>query len=367
MRRFFWVIAILTLALARGASADSPRAAREGAPQDDEQPVERAVAVEPDVAVTLCVGTGDVVVRGWDRREVRARAYVGRVELRQQANPPNAPNLPNPPNRRNVPGPPQPPNFPNPPNPVKAPNPANAPSAPGAQRPARAVEVLMSDSDDEHGLTDCGLSGNVELEVPREATVVLRVREGDVDVSDVAEVRVETMKGDTDVRRATRAVEVESMSGSIFLHDSSGRVRLRTFSGDVEAVNVRAPNGEPFLAKSTDGDVTLEQVRHTHVEAGTVNGDVSMTGALARAGSYDLQTFSGDVTLLLPPGESFKVNARVAVGGEIMTDFAVKSVAGVRPPAGPEPPPGRLVGTVGDGGADVKLSSFNGTLRLRKQ
>ena len=148
MRRFLWVITILTLALARGAHADSPRPSQDVA-EEGQTPAERTVAADPDVTVTLCVGTGDVVVRGWERREVRARAHVARVELRRQANPPNVPGPPPPPHRKNVPNAPQSPSYPNPPRP---PSPANAPGppagAPSAPRPVRAVEVLMSDSDD---------------------------------------------------------------------------------------------------------------------------------------------------------------------------------------------------------------------------
>ncbi|HYP54095.1 MAG TPA: DUF4097 family beta strand repeat-containing protein [Pyrinomonadaceae bacterium] len=378
MKRFLCAIAVIALlAPARVAYADSPKSARE---DGQGETVERAVAAEPGVVVSLCVGTGDVFVRGWDKREVRARARVERLELRrQQANAPQAPgprNPPDAPNRRqpaNVPGPPGPVSAPNPPGPPLPrsfpgiPNPPGTPNTPNAPQAGNVVAVILSNAEEDgFGLSGCDAVGSVELDVPRGATVVLRVREGDVDVSDVAAVHVETMQGDTDVRGVSRSVEVESMSGSIFLRDSGGRVRLRTFHGDVEAVNVRAVvAADQFQAKSTNGSVKLEQVGHTHVEAATVSGDVSVTGALARGGSYHFQTFNGDVTLMLPATESFKLNARVAVGGEISTDFAVKSAGGAQPSK--ELGQGRLVGTVGGGGAEVNLASFNGTLRLKKQ
>ena len=360
MKRLVCAITVLSLLLlARGAHAGSGASARE---EGEGEPVERTAAVAPGAVIGLCVGTGDVVVRGWDKGEVRARAHVERLELRTRrpgrapgrANVPSAPNFPGPPN---TPGPASPPGMPNPPSRMNAPNPL----------PPVDLEVLMSNSaGDEPGGDPCGVHGDIELDVPRGATVLLRVREGDADISDVAEVRVESMVGETDVRGVTRAVEVESMSGSIFVRDSAGRVRLRTFRGDVEAINLRAAAaGDQFQAKCTNGSVTLEGVRHAHVEAATVSGDVTVTGPLTRGGNYDFQTFNGDVTLMLPAAESFKLNARVAIGGEITTDFDVKGAPG--PPPVKELPQGRLVGTVGGGGAEVNLSSFNGALRLKKQ
>ncbi|HYO63400.1 MAG TPA: DUF4097 family beta strand repeat-containing protein, partial [Pyrinomonadaceae bacterium] len=330
MKRFLCTIAVLALlAPAPGVYADGPKPARE---DEQDEMVERTITAEPNAVVNVCTGTGDVLVRGWDKSEVRARARVERLELhRLEANAPQAPNpkkFPNPrkfpdaPNRPqpgSVPGPisppgpaniPAPPSAPLPRNYPGPPSPQGAPNAPNMPPGGNVIGVLLSNSEEDgFGLSGCDAVGSVELEVPRGATVVVRVREGDVDVSDVAEVKVEAMQGDTDVRGASRSVEVESMSGSIFLRDSGGRVRLRTFHGDVDAVNVRAAAaGDQFVAKSTNGSVTLEQVGHTHVEATTVSGDVQMSGALARGGSYDFQTFHGDVTLLLPATESFNLN-----------------------------------------------------------
>ena len=297
--------------------ADLPAAVAEG----EAQSATGVAAAAPDVTLTLCVASGDVVVRGGDRGEVRARAAAGWLELR--------------PAERSA--------------------------------PARSIEVLMADSAEASpGPGGCSLSGSVELEVPRGARVWLKVREGDVDVSDVAEARVESMNGDVALRRIARSAEVDNLSGSIFLRESAGRVSLRTMSGDIEAVNVGAnAPADGFSARSTSGSVTLEGVRHARVEAGTVSGDVEVSGAPARGGAYDLKTFSGDVLLLVPPDSSFRFNASVAAGGEILSDFSVKHPNGAE--AAKVAPLERLSGVIGSGGADVNLTSFNGTVRLKRQ
>lgn len=372
MKFFLTTTAALTLALALAPRAAARgQAGREKAieKQAEEQrggegsPIERSTAAEKSVVVSVCVAAGDVVVRGWDRAEVRARASeAGGLRLL-------TPNV----------------------------------------QPAPRVEVLVSDRRDaEPSSGECGSAGTLELSVPRGASVKVEAQSGDVEVADVAGVRVNALSGDVEVRRVSKSVEVSSLSGDVSLSDSSGPARVTAVSGSVEARNVRAAAaGDAFEAKSTSGDVTLEGVTHAQVRGVTVSGSVTYTGALARGGDYDFTTISGDVTLELPAGSSFSLHARVVTGGDIVTDFPVKTSASASasspaaaptpptanppggsppaaPPAGmPPPPPGwrkpgknkppkepmgtSLDGTVGTGDAVVNLSSFSGSLYLRKR
>lgn len=285
----------------------------------------RNVAAEADVIVNLCLESGDVVVHGWDKREIRARAGdAARLELRQA-------------------------------------------EAAGATKPARRVEALISNSDEGAMVAgQCRGTSNVVLDVPRGATVVLRVESGDVEIVDVAEARVESLSGDVDVSRITRALEVESISGEISVRDSNGRVRLRSYSGSLAASDVKPKEeSDYFIARATSGDISLEGITHTRIEANTLSGDVRVAGALARGGSYDFKTHSGNVSLTLPADSSFKLTARVVAGGEIVTAFTVKTAGGS--PTVKETSQGRLIGTVGSGDAEVNLLSFNGTLHLKKK
>lgn len=334
------------------------------ADDDEDAGLERAVATEADALVTLCLESGDVVVRGWDKKEVRARVReAGKLELRRTGGasvaPPAITPLPAP--RPNS-APPLPPNIAG-----ATPRPPSAPIPPTANE--KGVEVLVSNSEeDELEAGDCHGSGQVELDVPRGATVRLQIRSGDINIDGVAGVFVEALSGDIEARNVARAVEVESISGSIFLSDVAGRVRVRAHSGDVEARNARAVDADDaFVAKATSGSISLDGVTHRRVEASTVSGEVSVEGPLTRGGSYNLNSYSGDVSLTIPSDASFKLHARVISGGEIITAFAVKSPAAANADPFKQLSQGRLVGTVGTGDADVRLSSFNGTLHLRKK
>jgi DUF4097 and DUF4098 domain-containing protein YvlB len=331
--------------------------------QGEDFTLERRADADKSVAVSVCISSGDVVVRGWDRNEVRARVEeAGSLRLL-------TPNV----------------------------------------QPVKRVEVLVDeDKDAELQSGDCGSTSQLELTVPRGATVNLQVQDGHVEVADVAGVRVKALSGDVNVRRVSQSVEISCLSGDITLSDSSGDARLSTVSGSVEARNVRtlAP-GDNFEAKSTSGDVTLEGVAHTQVNGATVSGNVLYEGGLARGGAYDFKTISGDVTLELPADSSFRVHAKVVVSGDIVTDFPVKTATSVstnvsngtsvssssrtststsapptdEPPAPPDwkgkhkppKPPHKipretiLDGTVGTGDAVVTLTSFSGSLHLRKR
>jgi Toastrack DUF4097 len=337
--------------------------------------IEQTVAVEPNVIVSLCIASGSINVKGWDRNEVQARSGdAEKIELRRAS--------------------------------------ANATG------PASRIEVMISDPADgprgpEFG--SCSAFSDVELSVPRGAIVQLQTRDGDITVSDVAEARVEAQSGDIVLQHISRLVEARALSGDITLKDSSGRVQLGSVSGSVEAINISSIGpGDDFEAGTVSGDVILKGVAQSQVHAKSVSGSLNMTGALARGGRYDFKTMSGDVTLNMPGDASFKVNAKVSQGGDIVSDFPITpvddparpgAVSPPRPPAAPTPatPPApasddddddddaapspaprpaphprpapephpqglsRLNGIFGGGDATLNLASFSGTVYLRRR
>jgi hypothetical protein len=334
-----------TRGAARTESKAEARSKASGA-ADEDSAVERRADAARDVVVSLCLASGDVVVRGSDRAEVRARLEEeGGLRLDT-----------------------------------------------GGGQPARRVEVIVAPNERAEAFAGgCGSASNLELTVPRGASVNVESRSGNVQIADVADVHVQATSGDVDVRRASKSVEVSALSGDISLADSTGPARLTAVSGSVEARNARAlAPGDTFEAKSTSGDISLEGVAHSQVSGATVSGGVIYTGALARGGVYDFLTISGDVTLELPADSSFTLHAKVMASGDIVTDFPVKTFGGASatPPSTPAPPPGphgpgrtrppnaippygpvgtHLDGTVGTGDAVVNLSSFSGSVRLRRR
>lgn len=111
-----------------------------------------------------------------------------------------------------------------------------------------------------------------------------------------APVRVETVQGSISVKGGAESVTLSTANGSIEVSGARGRVDLRALSGDVIATDIEGD----VVAESVSGDVQLRNVTARSVEAQSVSGDLLLTGAIADGGSYSLYTHSGDITLGIP-------------------------------------------------------------------
>lgn len=301
----------------------------EGVERDEDVPQgsEVIVAATENVNITLTTAAGRISVHGWERKEVRAQARNAgaKIEMRKAGDP-------------------------------------------DADSPAMRLEILVSDkAEDEEVQHDSGNADiDVILDVPRGATVYLKTQDGDIEIDGVAEAHLETVDGRIEARRITKAFDATSVGGNMALEDASGRARLSSMSGVIEARDVRPVDGSDFLKISTvSGDILLDRIGPARVEVNTISGELRLTGPLARGGNYDFTTTSGDVTLLMPAESSFKLNARVSESGEIITEFPLKYKGTASPVSLLQA--GRLAGTYGSGDATINLVSFSGTLRLRKQ
>lgn len=368
----FTLLAANTFAVSSGG-----RAAR----KDDEgdQKVEKSIAVDSAVAISLCVASGNIIVRGWDRSEVRARsADPVQIELAHPA------------------------------------------ESPAGSR-IKKLEVAVSNKDEEKTDGKCQAFSDIELNVPRGATLAVQTRDGDISIAEVAAAYAVTQNGNIEVGQVSRSIEVGSLGGDICLKDSTGRVNVSSAGGSVEAANLQPVDPtDSFEVLTTSGDITLSQVTHKQINTKTVSGNLTMTGPLAPAGKYWFNSFSGDVTLAMPANSSFKLIAKVSQDGEIITDFpltltqtsatAVAEATATTPvakaeatkaPAPPAPPSAstpvvivprvgpvvkvqvtpkpkiksdvkiaftmrRVTGIHGTGDATISVASFLGTLRLEQ-
>ena len=262
------------------------------------QKVEKSIATQPTVAVSICVDSGDVTVRGWDKNEVFARSgEVARIELKR--------------------------------------------TDAGTQSVAASkVVVWLADKNEgEEEKSGCHAFGDVELMVPRGASLYLHTGDGTIDVGDVASVFARSETGDISIQKATRSVEAVSFSGEVSVENSTGRMLMKSVSGVVSATNLR-PNDENdcFEASTISGDIQLDEVDHQQVSVKSANGKVSLSGPLAHQGRYTLNTTSSDVTLSLPTNASFRLNARIARDREVTSDFPLTLTIEDPVPAVPRKP-----------------------------
>ena len=166
-----------------------------------------------------------------------------------------------------------------------------------------------------------------------------------------APVTVETVEGEVRVNGGNGLVSLRSVQGSVALQGAKGRISVNSVNEDVQ---VTKSSGD-IMAETVNGEITLDLVDATTVDANTVNGDISYNGPIRNGGRYSFSTHNGDVTLTVAEG----TNASVAVStfnGEFESEFPVP-LSGTRKGKG-------FNFTLGNGSSQVTLESFQGTIQL---
>jgi len=208
---------------------------------------------------------------------------------------------------------------------------------------------------------DCLALASVEMDVPAGATVQVQTRDGDIAITGIAAAYAGSQNGDIEIDHVTKVVEAGSLGGSIYLKDSSGRVNLSSAGGIVEVINVRPATDDDTLEVGTvSGDIQLNHVSTPKVSVKTVNGTVTMTGPLAKAGEYGFQNMSGDLVLAMPRDASFRLNAKVSEKHSIVSDFVLKYLS-----EAPPPPPAAKPGKPAAEGKPAKTPEAKGKVMPR--
>jgi hypothetical protein len=262
------------------------------------QKVERSTTVTPQVTLTLCVSSGTINVRGWDKNEIRATSGdADDIQFRRID---------------------------------KTKDPSS---------PANRIDVMILQKSAGDNHLDCQALADVDMDVPANATVQVQTRDGDIRISGVAAAYAGSQNGDITIERATKLVEAGSVGGSISLRDSAGRVTLNSAGGGVDVVNVKPGTSDDSIDVGTvSGDILLERVSNSKVTTKTVNGNVTMIGPLTSDGSYVFTLMGGDLTLKMPKDASFKLSAKVSERRDIVSEFPLKFLSdSAAPPTGPTP------------------------------
>jgi DUF4097 and DUF4098 domain-containing protein YvlB len=166
-----------------------------------------------------------------------------------------------------------------------------------------------------------------------------------------APISVETVEGEVDVTGGESLISLRSVQGSVRLRGARGRINVNSVNEDVEIAN----SSGDVAAQTVNGEILLQGVDASSVDANTVNGDISYSGPIRSNGRYALSTHNGDLTLTVPEGTSAGV-AVSTFSGEFESEFPVP-LRDTRKGKG-------FNFTLGSGSAQVTLESFQGTIRL---
>ena len=288
----------------RGDAAQQPPiVARPGGP-DSTPRTDQTVDVAKGTRLVLSNNAGEVVVRSWDRGQVRVQAaHSERITVEVEAED----------NTLRV-------------------------RARGTRGPANMVDYQITVP----RWMPVNLSGTY-LEATIEGTA--------------AEVTVETVHGNIRVVGGSGTISARSVAGLITVEKAAGRVQARTVNEGIRLINV---SGD-VTAETTNGGITIQDAQTTSLEASTVNGTLTFNGTMRDGGAYRLTTHGGDIRL----GLGGVTNATVFVRtfqGAFRADFPVQLPEGQSARSGSK----RFNFTLGTGSARIELQTFNGNISLSR-
>jgi hypothetical protein len=254
------------------------------------------------------------------------------------------------------------------------------------------------------GSSDHSITVDMDVSVPRKASVVVSTRHGDVNVAG--------RDGDAEIAGQHGDVSVTDISGKVNLNLGHSSARVSQIAGDVSVqgtgddVSVQDIKGALRLSGEFDsikfakigGQVTFKSAR-TDMEFSSLNGDLDMdsgdmraTGVvgpfrlitrskdirmdgisgdvrlqdqngaielrMSKLGSMQVDNRNGDIQVYVPEKANFQLEAR-ARGGEVESDFSELKVSNADDQ-------GSATGTIGAGGPRLVLNNEHGTIGIRK-
>lgn len=288
--------------------------------RDENSSSEKSIAAASNVNIKMCAVEGVVKVNGWDRNEVRAFVSGGSEVNFKVLDKKN--DLP-----------------------VWL-------SVYGSSNSSRRVA---------HG-NDCLSGSEIELDVPRGATLNLVGQENSVLVDSIKKVKIEIVGGSISVANVAQGIAAKTRDGSIVVRDSGGAINLQSVNGSLTAFETEANEiGDIFTAKTINGSVRLQNVGHRQMEVGSIAGSLRYEGAFASGGQYSFITTSGIISLLLPQNTSCAVKA--SYGGYFQSDIPLKN----KVVTSPSPQTKNLTGIFGDGIANLNLTTYTGAISIKKK
>lgn len=229
---------------------------------------------------------------------------------------------------------------------------------------ARAkVEVVYKERHRRKGESARNLLGegggaDLTVQVPRDCALEIEVVAAGVDVSGLGgEIEVTSVSGDVVVRGACRRLDVECVSGNVEIDGAGRTTEVGTVSGNLK---VRCDDAA-LEVETVTGEATVDCANLRSLEASTVNGTITINGRPARGAVIEAESVNGSLSLAVPAdvGAAFEVTT---FNGGIENAFGQKPSRTDRYTPGEE-----LRFTNGDGGAEVRLNTLNGQIRILKK
>jgi len=288
------------------------------------QSVDKQLPVDNDLKLNIKVLRGEVTVRSWDKNEISVKGTLDELSegfiLDKQGNQVTLED--------------------------KMPRNFNGNNKSGSDLTIMVPENLTLEAEAlSSSYTLSSLSGVIE---------VYSVS-GNINASDIKnQIFLHTVSGNIKTSELTGQIKLDTISGSITDKNSDGEISYKLVSGKLTA-NTSAENVS-IEQISGDGKVQLKKVNELKVK--TVSGDITlaMNNLKSRA---SLDSVSGDIELKLPKSLAANFNINGGPGGKIRN-----SLTDDEPKKEKYSPTSYLKFQTGSAGADIKISTISGSIKL---
>lgn len=198
------------------------------------------------------------------------------------------------------------------------------------------------------------VSVSFEVFVPDTFSVDLATSGGDITVGDLkAAAKVSTSGGDLKFGRMAGPVQASTSGGDISIAASLAEARLSTSGGDIA---VESSSGA-LKVTTSGGDISLDGLAGS-VQATTSGGDVRARFVQAPSAASGLVSSGGGITVVAPPTGGFDLDASTSGGSVRVEGVTVEARKGA-------PGKNQLAGPVNGGGAELRVRTSGGNIRLR--
>jgi DUF4097 and DUF4098 domain-containing protein YvlB len=208
-----------------------------------------------------------------------------------------------------------------------------------------------------------------EVTVPEETSVDVKTGGGSVEVSRIKrETELNTSGGSiraSDLGANLRAhtsggsIQLEGVSGNSRVDTSGGDIRAESLGGSLEArtsggsIALRGVKGD-LLAHTSGGSIRVEDAGG-RVDADTSGGSVEVSFARGNSRGGEVESSGGGVRVRLDPSANLNLDASSSAG-PVINGLPIR-VSGTLSRS-------RLVGSIGSGGAQLRVHSSGGSVHI---
>jgi len=285
---------------------------------------EKAIAVESNVNISLCVTSGNLKINGWNRNELRVYVRDGsKFGFKVQQ------------------------------------------TSPKTGTPVWvSLNGLVGKAGNLIPQSECIWGEEIEIDAPVGAVLNIKGQETSTMIDSVRKVNVRMIGGDLSLRNIPNGIMASTGQGDITVEESTGPMSLESMTGNIVAFEAGPSEvGDIFKAKTQGGTVSMQNLQYRQIEVNSISGSVVYTGEILNSGTYSLTTSNGSIRLLVPSTSKCFLIASYGFGS-FNSDLPFK-VMTENLESGPVK---SIKGTINGGGdATLKLTTNNGSISIKKQ